>query len=142
MKTVIRNISILIFSSVVVYACIQEKPKNIPKQETSVSKTEKAVPKKHVKGEQVPNETVCMVNNAYMGKKQIEVPHQGKIYYGCCEMCVERIPNDQSVREAIDPYNGKKVDKATAYIVMISDEGEVAYFQNKENYIQFLAQKS
>jgi hypothetical protein len=29
---------------------------------------------KYAKGDQVPNEMVCMVNNAYMGKKQIEVP--------------------------------------------------------------------
>lgn len=142
MKTVIRNIGIMIFSSVLVYACTHEKPKNIAKPETPVSKTEKTGSKKYVKGEQVPNETVCMVNNAYMGKKQIEVPHQGKMYYGCCKMCVERIPNDRSVREAIDPHTGKKIDKATAYIVMISDEGEVAYFENKENYAQFLAQKS
>jgi YHS domain-containing protein len=84
---------------------------------------------KYAKGDQVPNEMVCMVNNAYMGKKQIEVPHDGKVYYGCCEMCVERIPKDKKVREAVDPYTGKTVDKASAYIVMISNEGEVAYFE-------------
>lgn len=77
-----------------------------------------------------------------MGKKQMEVPHGGKMYYGCCEMCVEKIPNDPSVREAVDPFTGKKVDKANAYIVMVSDEGEVAYFENEENYKQFLAQNS
>ena len=49
-----------------------------------------------------------MVNDAYMGKKQIEVPHDGKTYYGCCEMCVERIPKDKSVREATDPFSGEK----------------------------------
>jgi YHS domain-containing protein len=142
MKTVIRNICIIIFGSAVLYACNNEKPKNISKPKVLVERTEKESPKKHTKGDQVPNETVCMVNNAYMGKRQIEVPHNGKTYYGCCEMCVERIPKDQSVREAVDPYTGKKVDKATAYIVIISDEGEVAYFENKENYIQFLAQQS
>lgn len=49
-----------------------------------------------------------MVNDAYMGKKQIEVPHDGKTYYGCCKMCVERIPKDKSVREATDPFSGEK----------------------------------
>jgi YHS domain-containing protein len=57
-------------------------------------------------------------------------------------MCVERIPKDKKVREAVDPYTGKAVDKASAYIVMISNEGEVAYFENEENYKKFLAQNS
>lgn len=57
-------------------------------------------------------------------------------------MCVKRIPTDKTVLEAIDPYSGKTVDKADAYIVMISDEGEVAHFENEENYNQFLTQNS
>src|SRR5690606_21347615 len=70
-------------------------------------------------GDQVPNDYVCMVNDAYMGRLQFEVPFEGKIYYGCCDMCKERIPKDESVRYAIDPFSKKKVDKADAYIVLI-----------------------
>ncbi|MDR6923517.1 MULTISPECIES: hypothetical protein [Chryseobacterium] len=144
MKTVLRSTCIIFFSTAVLYACTNEKSQN-KVQESQPERVQKAQPAasgKYVKGSQVPNETVCMVNNAYMGKKQIEVPHDGKIYYGCCEMCVERIPKDKSVREAIDPYSGKTVDKANAYIVMVSDEGEVAYFESEDNYQKFLEQHS
>lgn len=85
-------------------------------------------------GEQVPNDFVCMVNDAYMGRLQFEVPFEGKMYYGCCDMCKERIPKDESVRYAIDPLTKKKVNKADAYIVLIGNNGEVVYFENEENY--------
>lgn len=92
------------------------------------------------KGTAVPNNLVCMVNDAYMGKEQIEVPFDGKTYYGCCQMCKERIPKDESVRYALEPRTLHKVDKATAYIVLIGDEDEVAYFESKESYEQFYAE--
>lgn len=85
-------------------------------------------------GEQVPSDYVCMVNDAYMGRLQFEVPFDGKMYYGCCDMCKERIPKDESVRYAIDPLTKKKVNKADAYIVLIGNNGEVVYFENEENY--------
>ncbi len=91
--------------------------------------------------EQVPNDEVCMVNNAYMGRLQLEVPFQGKMYYGCCEMCVERIPKDEDIRVAIDPLTSQEVDKATAFIVLAGERGEVAYFSNEENYRSFLKSK-
>ncbi|MGJ1448445.1 hypothetical protein ACR79S_17845 [Sphingobacterium spiritivorum] len=90
------------------------------------------------KGDHVPSELVCMVNDAYMGKEQIKVDFEGKTYYGCCNMCKERIPKDAAVRTAIDPQTMKSVDKASAYIVMIGDNGEVAYFESKQTYDQFL----
>lgn len=142
MTTLIRNTFIIIFSAVALSACGNEKTKKTNPEPAMAEKMKPVSTGKYAKGDQVPNETVCMVNNAYMGKKQIEVPYNGKIYYGCCEMCVERIPKDQKVREAVDPYTGKTVDKAEAYIVMISDEGEVAYFENEENYKKFLSQNS
>ena len=95
---------------------------------------------KYKKGDNVPHDLVCMVNDAYMGKKQMEVPMDGKKYYGCCEMCKERIPKDEKVRYGIDPLTTKKVDKAKAYIVLIGDNGEVAYFENKDNYKKFVAE--
>ncbi|MDH2207576.1 MULTISPECIES: hypothetical protein [Empedobacter] len=88
-------------------------------------------------GDKVPNKQVCMVNNAYMGKDQFEVPYDGKTYYGCCNMCVERIPNDETARKATDPFTGKKIDKANAYIVLKDQQGNVDYFENEENYKKF-----
>lgn len=90
------------------------------------------------KGHHVPNDEVCMVNNAHMGSKQMEVPFNGKMYYGCCAMCVERIPKDVTVRTAIDPFSGEKIDKATAYIIVLNDKGAVAYFKNESNYSKFM----
>ena len=92
-------------------------------------------------GDEVPHDLVCMVNNAYMGKKQFEVPFEGKTYYGCCNMCVERIPVDKDARTAVDPYSSKEVDKSEAFIVLVSAQGHVAYFENEQNYKQFLTEQ-
>lgn len=130
-------------AAIVLVSCTNEAPKagaaisGTPAQKNVSAPTtaETSTPKK---GDQVPNNLVCMVNDAYMGKQQLEVPFEGKLYYGCCEMCKERIPNDAKVRVAIDPHSLKKVDKATAYIVLIGDQDEVAYFESKDNYDAFL----
>lgn len=89
-------------------------------------------------GDIVPNDLVCMVNNDYMGREQLEVEVNGKIYYGCCEMCQERLPIDESVRVAIDPISQKEVDKADAVIAVTGERGEVTYFENKENYQKYI----
>jgi len=85
----------------------------------------------------VKPENVCMVNNRYLGVKQIPVEVDGKVYYGCCKMCVGRIKNNESIRYAIDPVSGKKVDKATALILALKD-GRVLYFESRENVERFL----
>ena len=92
------------------------------------------------KGDIVPSDLVCMVNDEYMGKKQFEVNFEGKTYYGCCQMCKERIPKDQSVRMAIDPLSKNQVDKATALIAVTGDRGEVSYFENKATYTNYIKQ--
>ena len=88
-------------------------------------------------GSQVPKDLVCMVNNAYMGKPQIPVPVNGKTYYGCCEMCVVTLNNNETARIATDPFSGKPIDKTEAYIVLIKKEGNVAYFESKETYLSY-----
>ena len=92
-------------------------------------------------GDQVPKDEVCMVNNAYMGKRQIEVSYHGKKYYGCCEMCEKRIPREQEIRIAIDPVSGKQVDKADAVIAISGKNNEISYFENKENYKAYFANR-
>ncbi len=85
-------------------------------------------------GDLVPNDEVCMVNNAYMGKKQLEVKYDGKIYYGCCEDCQRKIPNDENARMAYDPVSKKPIDKATAIIAKSDENDGVLYFENQSNY--------
>lgn len=113
----------------------------VPVQQThrQITDTE-TTGQKYKKGDAVPKELVCMVNDAYMGTEQLLVVHEGKDYYGCCEMCKARIPEDQTVRVAIDPYSLKQVDKADAFIVLIGNKGEVAYFESAENYAKIVAE--
>lgn len=87
----------------------------------------------------VKPENVCMVNDQYMGVKQIPIVADGKTYYGCCENCVARIKNNsQNVRYAVDPQTGQKVDKSNAYVVLRPGASKkVWYFQSKENYRKF-----
>ncbi len=76
-----------------------------------------------------------------MGKKQLEVSLNGRLYYGCCEMCRKRIPKEESVRMSVDPVSKKRVDKAKAVIAITGDQGEVLYFENMENYRAFFSKR-
>ena len=127
---------ILLLSVVMVAACQSStEQKQVSTEEPTEALAD--VPSYRI-GDQVPHDLVCMVNNAYMGKKQFEVPFEGKTYYGCCNMCVERIPVDKDARIAVDPFSSKVVDKSEAFIVLVSAQGHVAYFENEQNYKQFL----
>ena len=88
-------------------------------------------------GDRLPNEQVCMVNNAYMEKPQIPVPVNGKTYYGCCQMCVGKLNEQESSRIATDAFSGNKVDKSEAYIILADQQGTVAYFESEQNYQKF-----
>lgn len=84
----------------------------------------------------VESKLVCMVNNQYFGKDQIPVQVDGKTYYGCCEMCKERLAKDAAARTATDPLTGKPVDKATA-VIAVQDDGKVLYFADEKNFEQY-----
>jgi YHS domain-containing protein len=79
---------------------------------------------------------VCMVNNQVFDKDQIPVVVDGKTYYGCCEMCKERLSKDAAIRSAVDPVSGKTVDKATAVIGALPD-GKVLYFESETTFGQY-----
>ena len=79
---------------------------------------------------------VCMINNQVFEKDQIPVPVNGKTYYGCCEMCKERLAKDAEARTGVDPVTGKKVDKATAVIAAQTD-GSVLYFESEETLAKY-----
>jgi len=84
----------------------------------------------------LPTSQVCMINDAFMGKEQIPVPVGDKVYYGCCEGCVDKLTNIEETRYAVDPHTGQKVDKADAFIVLKPNaEGTVWYFASKEHYL-------
>ncbi len=85
---------------------------------------------------QVETKKVCMVNNQVFDKDQIPVQVDGKTYYGCCEMCKERLAKDVEARTATDPVTGKKVDKATA-VIAAQPDGNVLYFESQETLAQY-----
>jgi YHS domain-containing protein len=80
--------------------------------------------------------TVCMVNDMAMGKPQIPVEVDAKTYYGCCEMCKQRLAQDEAVRYAVDPVTGARVDKAKAVIGERAD-GSVVYFESDATLARF-----
>ena len=130
----LKYIAIAIMTSVVFIACNSDTNSS-EDAEVTASRTPQV-------GDQVPNNLVCMVNNAYMGVPQLEVPYEGKTYYGCCEMCQERIPKEKEARIAVDPYSLKDVDKADAYIVLVGDQGQIAYFESEKNYRELIAKSN
>jgi YHS domain-containing protein len=81
---------------------------------------------------------VCMVNNHFMGKDQIPVQVEGKTYYGCCEMCKEKLAKDEASRYATDPVTGTRVDKAKAVIGVLPD-GTALYFENDASFNKYAA---
>ncbi len=86
--------------------------------------------------QRVEAKKVCMINNQLVAKDQIPVEVQGKTYYGCCEMCKERLTKDAAARTGTDPVTGKPVDKATAVIAALED-GSVLYFESEKTFEQY-----
>lgn len=88
----------------------------------------------------VESKKVCMVNDKFMGIDQIPIKVGKKIYYGCCQNCVDKLQSNQNnVRFAKDPLTGEQVDKVDAYIVMLTDgSNKVLYFQSEQNYQEYL----
>lgn len=74
---------------------------------------------------------VCMVNDLFMGRKQIPVVVEGRTYYGCCPACKEKLEKQPEVRTARDPVSGQAVDKAKAVIVQ-DPTGKVLYFASED----------
>ncbi|WP_282630594.1 hypothetical protein [Empedobacter sedimenti] len=135
--TIVLSVSILSFFALTSCQNKTEEPTVTAHEEQMSGMMQPSQTMAYNVGDKVPNKQVCMVNNAYMGKDQFEVPYDGKTYYGCCNMCVERIPNDETARKAKDPFTGKEIDKANAYIVLKDQQGNVDYFENEENYKKF-----
>lgn len=130
----IRNVKFItgmLLTGILSFSCNQSGTKQSQSSKVTAEQSHNAIYKV---GDHVPNELVCMVNNAYMGENQMPVPVDGKTYYGCCEMCVGRLNEDESSRLAIDPNSGNEVDKSEAYIVIADDNGKVNYFESRESF--------
>ncbi len=75
---------------------------------------------------------VCMINDEVLNSPGVAVEHNGKTYYGCCEMCKEKMKKDPSKYvTAKDLVSGQKVDKADAFIYGL--DGKAYYFANEAN---------
>lgn len=133
MKTKIKILATGILILTLIVSCNNQKKQN---KTTNVDVKESV--EKSDNTAKLESSLVCYVNNAYMGKEQIPVEVDGKIYYGCCEGCVDKLKNMREIRFALDPLTGKEVDKALAFIVLKPDgNGEVLYFESEENYIKY-----
>jgi YHS domain-containing protein len=83
-------------------------------------------------------EYVCMMQDMVLGKPGIPLQFEGKTYYGCCEMCKEKIKNEpQKYTKAIDPVSRKSVDKASSFIYGL--EGSAYYFETEASRKAFAA---
>jgi len=81
---------------------------------------------------------VCMVDDEYKGEQQLTTTINEKVYFGCCEPCIELLLADTSFRYATDPFSGSKVCKADAFIVRKSGEdSKVLYFESEESFRNF-----
>ena len=75
---------------------------------------------------------VCMINDEVLNSPGVAVEHNGKTYYGCCEMCKEKMKKDPSKYvTAKDPVSGQKVDKADSF--MYGLDGKAYYFTSEAN---------
>ena len=77
-------------------------------------------------------EYVCMMQDMVLQKPGIAIQFDGKTYFGCCEMCKEKIKHaPEQYTRALDRVSGKKVDKATAFIYNL--DGDAFYFGTAAN---------
>lgn len=83
-------------------------------------------------------EYVCMMQDMVLGKPGIPIQFEGRTYYGCCEMCKEKIKNEpQKYTKAVDPVSQKSVDKASSFIYSV--DGSAYYFNSDANRKTFAA---
>ena len=138
------SIVFLILASIILLSCSNEKNQKTETATSTVTKTTPIQTDSAVTSQEsyeiVPNDKVCMVNDRFMGVKQIPIDVDGTTYYGCCEGCVEKLQeNIDDVRFGNNPLNKTKVDKASAVIVQDKSNGSVFYFASKEDAQDFVS---
>ena len=87
----------------------------------------------------IKREYVSMYYNEIIDVPCTPVIVDGKTYNGCCKFTSEQLKTNKETRYSTDPFSGKKVDKATAYIAPDPNKDRgVLYFESKENYNKYL----
>ena len=77
-------------------------------------------------------EYVCMMQDMVLTRPGIAIQYEGRTYYGCCEMCKQKIKNEPGkYTKATDPVSKKPVDKAESFVYGI--EGTAYYFSSEAN---------
>ncbi len=83
-----------------------------------------------------PTDRVCMMQDTIHGSPAIPLVRDGKTYYGCCEMCKEKIASEPArYTLAKDPLSERVVDKAVASLLSVN--GRVLYFESDVNRARF-----
>jgi YHS domain-containing protein len=85
---------------------------------------------------QVEARFICMINDKVHDSEQIAVPVGNNTYYGCCQMCVEKLNENPDSRTAVDPVSGNRVDKSEA-VLGAAPDGTVYYFESVANLRAF-----
>lgn len=119
----------VLFSSVLVVASACARDAEPPRAETAA-----ALPAGVTRVADVSQ--VCMVNDQVMERPQIPIEVEGRIYYGCCPMCKDKLANQPAIRTAQDPVTGEQVDKAKAIIVQDA-RGKVLYFASEDALFRY-----
>lgn len=77
-----------------------------------------------------------MMQDTVMAVPAVPLTHNGKSYFGCCEMCKAKIAaQPERFTLARDPVSGAVVDKATA--ALLSVDGRVLYFESEETRTRY-----
>jgi YHS domain-containing protein len=80
---------------------------------------------------------VCMLQDSLQTREGLEHIYNGKKYYLCCGGCLAGFEqNPARYSQAVDPVNGKQVDKADAPIYGYKGR---AYFFSSQNTLQTFA---
>ena len=138
-----RVIAIAVFALVLSTLAGCASPSSVSPPSTSAgAKAEQPQPPRQAGGEAalqvVDAKYVCMINNQRFNKVQIPVEVEGRTYYGCCDMCKEKLGGDPKSRVAVDPVSGKEVDKSKA-VIGVDADGAAYYFESADNLKRFKA---
>ena len=135
----LKIIFLVIPALLLLFSCNSDTKKSSQAAKQNVSEQTVQSSSAGDKYEIVEQEKVCMVNDRFMGVKQIPIEADGITYYGCCQNCVKKIQeNQENVRYSKDPLSGEQVDKATAVIVKNNEDGRVKYFSSKESAEKYM----
>ncbi|HEY0171972.1 MAG TPA: hypothetical protein VGB98_13200 [Pyrinomonadaceae bacterium] len=137
-----RVIALAIFALALSALAGCASPQPVPPSTSAGAKAEQPQPPRQEGGEAalqvVDAKYVCMINNQRFSKVQIPIEVEGRTYYGCCDMCKDKLGGDPTSRVAVDPVSGKEVDKAKA-VIGVDADGAAYYFESAENLKRYKA---